>query len=662
MELKTYFAQDEFGNVLPDATCYLYQRGTENLIAGLLKPNGEGLTNPFKAGADGKTQFAVANGIYDLRVVSGARDYRVSVQSNDVTADVAAAAASANRAEAARDAAQLSSGIYPTIEKGLLATGLDKYFSVPSADAKEYLILYRNSGGVAVESKRYPSVELVNDIGRRTLSSINVAASRIPVAATDFGQVAIWLENGLLAALGLSSELKETVIKDFITRASANPNMIPLMATAFGQVVTWLENGRFNAAGLAYTIRDVFQEVVRSGNYSPNMLPLVFTEAGQVPLWMENGRFNATGLDSKISEAVQRALTAIQPKIKVTDGSSLYSYRAKIAAALGGAGTARVVMTGDSWTEHLAETAQPLSQALYAAFGQAGNGWFGVRADVSNPVAQLLNGAVLSKTGTWTLYDLAEGVSDALDGHAISATGTTETITVANLKTQGFDWYYKDGDGTFRYTIDGGTPVVVAGGNTGLRTKVSVTGLADTVHTIVFDLVGNTGTVMMYGGLATRTTPGVELSKAGNGGSTAPEWQRCAPFVQKYAAELLPDLAIIILGTNDRNAGIAKAAFKAGVQALVNAYRTGSPNCSVILITPTLSGTLTDLGLIGDYADAMREIAASTPLVEFIDLNSFMPPRTTLLSYGMWSDTVHLSEIGGRYVTGLLMKYFLKTI
>ena len=616
MELKNYFAQDELGNALPGATCYLYNRGTENLVSGLVKANGEGSTNPFKTGPDGRAQFAAANGIYDLRIVQGARDYRVSIQCNDVTADVAAAAAAANRAEVARDVAQLSSGVFESLGSGLAGTTQGKYFSVPSTAASESLILYKNNGATSAEITRYPSVERVNEIGRRTLSNTDVAASRIPLAATDLGQVAIWLENGLLAALGLSPELKETVVAEFITRASANPTMVPLMATALGQVVTWLENGRFNAAGL----------------------------------------------DSKINEIALRAFTAVQPKIKVTDGSSLYSYRAKVAAALGGAGTARVVMTGDSWTEHLAETAKPLSQALYAAFGQAGNGWFGVRADVSNPVAQLLNGAVFSKTGTWTLYDLVEGVSDALDGHAISATGTTATITVANLKTQGFDWYYKDGDGTFRYTIDGGTPVVVAGGNTGLRTKVSVTGLADTVHTVVFDLVGNTGTVMMYGGLATRTTPGVELSKAGNGGSTAPEWQRCAPFVQKYAAELLPDLAIIVLGTNDRNAGIAKAAFKAGVQALVNAYRTGSPNCSVILITPTLSGTLTDLGLIGDYADAMRDIAASTPLVEFIDLNSFMPPRTTLLSYGMWSDTVHLSETGGRSVTGLLMKYFLKTI
>jgi hypothetical protein len=65
-------------------------------------------------------------------------------------------------AEAARDAAQLSAGVYPTTAVGLAATEATRYFSVPSADNNEYLILYRHdqAGAVhsAVEIQRYPSV------------------------------------------------------------------------------------------------------------------------------------------------------------------------------------------------------------------------------------------------------------------------------------------------------------------------------------------------------------------------------------------------------------------------------------------------------------------------------------------------------------------------
>ena len=85
MELKNFFAQDDAGNILSDATCYLYERGTENLVAVLQAANGLPLANPFVSDPQGLIQFAAPNGIYDLRVVKGSRDYRLRVQSNDVT-------------------------------------------------------------------------------------------------------------------------------------------------------------------------------------------------------------------------------------------------------------------------------------------------------------------------------------------------------------------------------------------------------------------------------------------------------------------------------------------------------------------------------------------------------------------------------------------------
>jgi lysophospholipase L1-like esterase len=66
-------------------------------------------------------------------------------------------------AEIARDAAQLSAGIYLTTAAGISATNAtaNKYFSVPSAVSAEYLILYCNNAGVAVEQKRYPAAAKV---------------------------------------------------------------------------------------------------------------------------------------------------------------------------------------------------------------------------------------------------------------------------------------------------------------------------------------------------------------------------------------------------------------------------------------------------------------------------------------------------------------------
>lgn len=517
-------------------------------------------------------------------------------------------------------AAQMSGAlIYTSVSLGLSGTPNNGYFSVISLDSKNYIDVYRNSAGAAVLAKSYPSTEFVEEVGNRIFIS-GSNSGLIPVAATEAGQVPIWLENGLLGAVNLTPALRQAATKEVVTRFSlSDALMLPLMVNESGQVVVWLEKGRVNAAGLHATIKELAQAAIDS--------------------------FEAT-LQSK-----------------VTDGSGLYSYRAKIASALGGIGFARVVFTGDSWTEHLAETAQPLSAALYNAYGQSGQGWISLHADEggsSSTLSQLLNGARLIKSAGWTLADMTV-VADSLDGHAVFATGTAATISITNLKTQSLKWYYKDGDGSFRYSVDGGAPITIACTNTGLRKSIDITGLTDAVHSIVFDLVGNPGTVTMYGGMATRTAPGVEFSKAGNGGSTATQWKVIAPYIQSYAGELKPDVAIIVLGTNDKNQGISKASFKSSLRDLVTAYKTGAPNCCVLLVTPTMGGSSPDLGLIAQYAEAMHELSQESTQVEYLNLNAFMPPRSVTDALGLWNDSNHLSEAGGRFVTGLLMKYLLKT-
>ncbi|WP_152219708.1 hypothetical protein [Pseudomonas sp. SCB32] len=174
MELKTYFAQDAAGNTLGNATCYLYERGTEILASGLRKANGVTLANPFTTDATGLIQFAAANGLYDLRVTSAARDYRIAVQCNDVTDTISSVEAAASRAESARDVAQLSAGLKASIAEGLESTGDGHYFSVPAGGANDYLVLYQNKGGQAVEKGRYPSATAVQDVlGMIRAASLN---------------------------------------------------------------------------------------------------------------------------------------------------------------------------------------------------------------------------------------------------------------------------------------------------------------------------------------------------------------------------------------------------------------------------------------------------------------------------------------------------------
>lgn len=212
MELKTYFAQDLNGNVIPGATVYLYLPGTTTLAAGLMDVSHNPLPNPFKADVNGKIALAAPDGEYDLRVVSAGRDQTHRIQFLDTTeaidtvtqaslragSEADRAELEAIRAEEARDAANLSSGIYPDTASGLAATSEGDYFSVPGSNAGEYLILYRHdAGGTASEHKRYPSTLAVKKSLRESKTSIAHANGQ--GAALDDYAYGITDEDDILA-------------------------------------------------------------------------------------------------------------------------------------------------------------------------------------------------------------------------------------------------------------------------------------------------------------------------------------------------------------------------------------------------------------------------------------------------------------------------------
>ncbi|MCM2317936.1 MAG: SGNH/GDSL hydrolase family protein [Pseudomonas sp.] len=164
MELKNFFAQDDQGNLLGGATCYLYVRGTENLAAGLQAPNGTALANPFTADAKGLIQFAAPNGLYDLRVVSGARDYRVRVQCVDVEDSVAEAEAAAGRAEVARDAALIQAGVYVDEPSGRAAVADGQAFKVQGSGEVAAYEYRRVNASSSTLIATYPSKEAYDGI------------------------------------------------------------------------------------------------------------------------------------------------------------------------------------------------------------------------------------------------------------------------------------------------------------------------------------------------------------------------------------------------------------------------------------------------------------------------------------------------------------------
>jgi len=85
MELKTYFAQDASGNIMPGATVTVYEAGTATLATGLQDESGSPLANPFTATSRGKVAFYAPDGLYDILVVSGGASVTIRSQFADLT-------------------------------------------------------------------------------------------------------------------------------------------------------------------------------------------------------------------------------------------------------------------------------------------------------------------------------------------------------------------------------------------------------------------------------------------------------------------------------------------------------------------------------------------------------------------------------------------------
>lgn len=73
MELKTYFAQDASGNIMPGAQVFVYLAGTTTLASGIVDQNGAPLTNPFNADSSAAVVFAAPDGEYDVKCSGASR-------------------------------------------------------------------------------------------------------------------------------------------------------------------------------------------------------------------------------------------------------------------------------------------------------------------------------------------------------------------------------------------------------------------------------------------------------------------------------------------------------------------------------------------------------------------------------------------------------------
>ncbi|HCA7565657.1 TPA: SGNH/GDSL hydrolase family protein [Klebsiella quasipneumoniae] len=447
------------------------------------------------------------------------------------------------------------------------------------------------------------------------------------------------------------------------------PALVPVVRDMAGNVPIYLENGELDAKAVTGAFSDkvagkgtvipTLAEMVQKEKISPQLVPLFKDDAGMVPVYLVDGRLAAKGIDSSFVDLVYAALIGLfQPNQKYTDARTAWRWRtAKSKYKLSVTSKLKIGFTGDSWTEKKA-IPQMMANILYSEYSKAGEGWI----NFASANGDTLNGMSFNISG-WTTYDASETTAAptygcALDGLCLYATGTAARITLNAVSATGLSIYYKDTTGTFRYTIDGGTPIVVTGAATGNVTKVDITGLANGTHQLVIDLTGNTDTVVIYGVYATISSNGVEIQKFGNANITADGYTKVLGNISYFAQQLNPDIIFMIIGTNDYRLGRTLSNFYTALSAWVQAYKTALPDTALVLIAPPQCNASGSYPL-SSYRDVMRQVANENH-VEFFSLyDDFPVAYATANTYGLWNDALHLNNNGADFLSRQLYKYFL---
>lgn len=177
------------------------------------------------------------------------------------------------------------------------------------------------------------------------------------------------------------------------------------------------------------------------------------------------------------------------------------------------------------------------------------------------------------------------------------AVATFSTVTYGNETGTAFDIYFRGDSGTFTVTIDGATPangvVTLSAGTYSAGTvtpdgsavyrKLTITGLADTTHTLV--LTRTAGTLYLVSAGLRRASGLVvhNLAQSGSSASGAAGWGDTTgdlAISRRAMAPTAPDVLLLSLGVNDLTGGTAPAT----VVAALTTVRGYWPNAEVYLV------------------------------------------------------------------------------
>jgi lysophospholipase L1-like esterase len=272
--------------------------------------------------------------------------------------------------------------------------------------------------------------------------------------------------------------------------------------------------------------------------------------------------------------------------------------------------------------------------------------------------------AVAAPTGQGFTYggvlntDYSLGTLYGLGRRHVNLLTATGTMTLSFTGTA-FDLLYtRNLTSSFTYAVDGGTPVTVAAGAAG-HTKVSVTSLGGTTHTLVITQATGTPTiegVMVYNG---DESSGVRLWDGAHYGFTSSSFSSNQSWKDSIA-DVGPELVIIALGVNDYGTSVASATYKTNLQSIITAVRAMTSTAPILLVADYQRGGGPFAELWSAYVTAMSSIADADSTIALLDLTKHMTDGDSDTLSLLGADHIHPTDKGYQLIAGVVARYLMR--
>ena len=240
----------------------------------------------------------------------------------------------------------------------------------------------------------------------------------------------------------------------------------------------------------------------------------------------------------------------------------------------------------------------------------------------------------------WTFS--AGGVAQVSVRLSATIDNTSWAQFASDIAGQNVKIHYQHDGGSFTYSIDGDTAVAVAPNGSAANGVVTVTGLANTTHTVKITGTNATATkligVEVYG-----NTNGLNVTVAGVGGSVTANWTG-STYADNWTMARLraPALTVVAMGGNDATTSVPLATFRANLEGII-ALNTYSSSGTLLVVMP--HANTVDLTTYRTYVSAMYDVADSEG-VDLVDMSHRWGSLTQATAGNLMVDTVHPNTAG----------------